>query len=159
MIRKYERVSSANERPDNSAYAYGQHRGSLCATIIKYGGGQKSNVRRIASFLLARFLHRLPHPLVELSPIDATNSAVQLVHIEILFTVSSEMRCTASQLQRTVSSYPNRRRRGKRDARVVVAHIEMFVERRSKSGKAPSALHRGENRNTRCILSLRTVER
>ena len=109
--------------------------------------------------VVARSQHRLPHPLVELSPIDATNSAVQLVHIEILFTVSSEMRCTASQLQRTVSSYPNRRRRGKRDARVVVAHIEMFVERRSKSGKAPSALHRGENRNTRCILSLRTVER
>ena len=65
MIQKHERVSSANERPGNSASVYGQHRASVCATIIQYGGGQKSNVRRIAAFLLARSLHRLPHPLDE----------------------------------------------------------------------------------------------
>ena len=81
MIQKYKRVSSANERPDNSAYAYGQHRASLCATIIKYGGGQKGNARGIASFLLARFLHRLPHPHDE---VPRVQNKTHLKHVKLV---------------------------------------------------------------------------
>ena len=59
MIQKYEQVSSANERLSNRACAFGQQRATVCATIIRYGGGQNGNARVIILFLLARFLHYL----------------------------------------------------------------------------------------------------
>ena len=74
LIRKHERAQSANERPDNSASVYDQHRASVYATI-KYGSGkQKSIDRRSVSFRLARFLHRLPHPLDEVPRVQTSQS-------------------------------------------------------------------------------------